>query len=60
LKSNFRLIFTTEASQGALLGISFTDPLSFFVGGIGGLIYALWRRSASAYRSRRGISELGQ
>jgi len=54
------LIFTTEANQGPLLGIVITAPLSFFVGGIGGLIYALWRSSASAYRSRRGMSELGQ
>ena len=41
------LIFTPEANQGPLLGIFITGPLGFMGAGIGGLIYALWRRSAS-------------
>jgi hypothetical protein len=42
------MIFTPEANQGPLLGIFITGPLGFIVGGMGGLIYAVWRRSAAA------------
>jgi len=42
------LIFVPEANQGPLLGIFITGPLGFIGGGIAGLTYALWRRSAAA------------
>lgn len=42
------MIFTPEANQGPLLGIFITGPLGFIGGGMGGLFYALWRRSAAA------------
>ena len=41
------LIFTPGSEQGPLLGI-FIGQLGFIGGGIAGLIYALWRKSASA------------
>jgi hypothetical protein len=46
------MIFTPEANQGPLLGIFITGPLGFIVGGMGGLIYALWR-------SRRRLIDRG-
>ncbi len=33
------MVFTHGANQGPLLGISFTGPIGFCVGGIGGLLY---------------------
>jgi hypothetical protein len=41
------MIFAPEANQGPLLGIFITGPLGFIVGGMGGLIYALWRGSVA-------------
>jgi hypothetical protein len=40
------MILAPDANQGPLLGLFITGPLGFVVGGIGGLIYALWRRTA--------------
>lgn len=42
------MIFTPEANQGPLFGIFITGPLGFIVGGMAGLTYALWGRSAAA------------
>ena len=35
------LVFTPEANQGPMLGIFFTGPLSFLLGGVGGAVYWL-------------------
>jgi hypothetical protein len=42
------LILTPGANQGPLLGIFITGPLAFIGGGIGGLIFAFWKRSRGA------------
>ncbi|MBI5550871.1 MAG: hypothetical protein HY911_05130 [Desulfobacterales bacterium] len=34
------MIFTPGANQGPLLGIFFTGPLGFIIGGIAGLVYS--------------------
>jgi len=38
------LIFAPDANQGPLLGIFITGPLGFVLGGVAGLVYALWRK----------------
>ena len=40
------MIFAPGANQGPLLGIFYTGPLGFVIGGIGGLFYGLARRWA--------------
>jgi hypothetical protein len=42
------LIFAPEANQGPLLGIFYTGPLGFLLGGVGGFLYALVRRRRPA------------
>ena len=42
------IIFTPEANQGPLLGLFITGPLGFLVGGAGGFVYGLVRRSRHA------------
>jgi hypothetical protein len=38
------MILTPGANQGPLLGIFFTGPLGFIIGGIAGLVYSSWSR----------------
>lgn len=40
------MILAPDANQGPLLGIFVTGPLGFLLGGAGGLVYGLARRSA--------------
>jgi hypothetical protein len=40
------MVWAPDANQGPLLGIFYTGPLGFVVGGIGGLLYGLLRRTA--------------
>lgn len=42
------MIFAPEANQGPLLGLFFTGPLGFLLGGIGGLVYWLAKRQKGA------------
>jgi hypothetical protein len=42
------MIFAPEANQGPLLGLFITGPLGFVLGGAGGFVYALVRRSRHA------------
>ena len=42
------MIFAPEANQGPLLGLFITGPLGFLLGGAGGFVYALVRRSRHA------------
>ena len=42
------MIFAPEANQGPLLGLFITGPLGFVLGGAGGFLYALVRRSRHA------------
>jgi hypothetical protein len=42
------MLLDPGANQGPLLGIFITGPLGFIVGGICGLIYALWHRATSS------------
>jgi hypothetical protein len=46
------IIFTPEANQGPLLGIFFTGPLGFIIGGIAGLVYSIWTKKRAIYRDR--------
>jgi len=39
------MIFAPEANQGPLLGLFITGPLGFLLGGAGGFVYGLVRRS---------------
>ena len=41
------IVFTPQANQGPLLGIFITGPLGFLLGGIGGFVYWMRRRSVS-------------
>jgi hypothetical protein len=41
------MIWAPDANQGPLLGIFYTGPLGFLLGGIAGLLYGLGRRKAS-------------
>jgi hypothetical protein len=38
------MIWAPDANQGPLLGIFYTGPLGFLLGGVGGFLYALLRR----------------
>jgi hypothetical protein len=38
------MIWAPDANQGPLLGIFYTGPLGFLLGGAGGFLYALVRR----------------
>jgi hypothetical protein len=38
------MIWAPDANQGPLLGIFYTGPLGFVLGGVGGFLYALVRR----------------
>jgi hypothetical protein len=38
------MIWAPDANQGPLLGIFYTGPLGFLLGGVGGLLYGLIRR----------------
>jgi hypothetical protein len=40
------MIFAPGANQGPLLGLFYTGPLGFVLGGAGGLVYGLTRRFA--------------
>ena len=42
------MIFAPGANQGPLLGLFITGPLGFLLGGAGGFVYALIRRSRHA------------
>jgi len=42
------MIWAPEANQGPLLGILYTGPLGFLLGGVGGFLYALVRRRQHA------------
>ena len=42
------LIFAPGANQGPLLGIFFTGPLGFLLGGVGGVVYWLVKRKKSS------------
>ena len=42
------MIFAPEANQGPLLGLFITGPLGFLLGGAGGFVYALVRRTRHA------------
>jgi hypothetical protein len=42
------MIFAPEANQGPLLGLLITGPLAFLLGGAGGFVYGLVRRSRHA------------
>ena len=42
------MIFAPDANQGPLLGLFITGPLGFVLGGAGGCLYGLVRRSAHA------------
>jgi hypothetical protein len=42
------MIFAPDANQGPLLGLFITGPLGFLLGGAGGFVYALVRRSQHA------------
>jgi hypothetical protein len=42
------MLLDPGANQGPLLGLFITGPLGFIVGGICGLIYALWHRETSS------------
>jgi hypothetical protein len=42
------MLLDPGANQGPLLGLFITGPLGFIVGGICGLIYALWHRATSS------------
>src|SRR5262245_26564042 len=42
------MIFAPEANQGPLLGLFITGPLGFVLGGAGGFVYGLMRRSRHA------------
>ena len=42
------MIFAPDANQGPLLGIFYTGPLGFVLGGVGGFLYALVRRRLDA------------
>ena len=53
------LIFTPEANQGPLLGIFITGPLGFFAGGIGGLIYAVWRSHQGGSLTTEVVRDIG-
>jgi hypothetical protein len=41
------MILSPQSNQGPLLGILITGPFGFVAGGLGGLIYALFRRLAA-------------
>jgi hypothetical protein len=41
------MIWAPDANQGPLLGLFYTGPLGFVLGGAGGLVYGLARRYAS-------------
>jgi hypothetical protein len=41
------MIWAPDANQGPLLGIFYTGPLGFVLGGLGGLLYGLVRRRPS-------------
>jgi len=38
------IVIDPGANQGPMLGLFITGPLGFVAGGVGGLVYALWRR----------------
>jgi hypothetical protein len=38
------MIFTPDANQGPLLGLFITGPLGFLAGGVGGALFAAFRR----------------
>jgi hypothetical protein len=42
------MIFAPDANQGPLLGLFITGPLGFLLGGAGGFVYSLVRRSRHA------------
>jgi hypothetical protein len=42
------MIFAPDANQGPLLGLFVTGPLGFLLGGAGGFVYGLVRRSRHA------------
>jgi hypothetical protein len=46
------MIFAPGANQGPLLGLFITGPLGFLLGGAGGLVYGLMRRTPSGRPAR--------
>lgn len=51
------MIFSPAANQGPLLGILITGPLGFIVGGVGGLIYWLLKRSKTVQSAKKDLEE---